>query len=669
MVLKLAQMSKLRVISTQDNASRIVETLYKFGAIQVEQSTMAELDRPTAKFGQISDNLVHLRAVEKRLDIKDSGKAEAPLTLADAMREAKKIDFPKLNAIDSELDSVKSSLEQSKAAKAALEPFKNLEVSPAIFAKTDGSVKFSCLALKATNAKQAEEVAGKIRKELDASGHHEMLSFSSAGRHYAIIAQAATAAAAGDALPAAASKYGATTVPIPRVAGNSFSTAYISASGDFRRLDAKKAALERDAERFKAANQAQIAKVRRSLEVEALKATLPAKFGRTEKLNIAEGWVEGKAVKTLEAALEKATSGAVVVEKIETSEAPPSILDNPAAVRPFEFLIRFFSLPHSDEIDPTLFISITFPLFFGMILGDIAYGLIALAIALALRKSSSGFLRDIAGMMLLSGISTTIFGIVYGEFLGIEIETREIFAEFLQATGAAALIGMHAETLAELLPHVPRMEEEGLAIVIAACIGLGALQLLLGFILGVVNNFSQGHKSHAYGKICWAALEISLLAAGISLGMPAMFGEISGTIGNAAAGVAVLCVLGIIKFEGGAAAIEVFGLLSNLLSYLRIMALGISGAILAQLISGVLGSLNFNLVGKMFSGEAPFDVLQVIFLILGLLFFIAGHAFSLALGIFESSIQSLRLHYVEFFSKFYKGGGRAFVPLRRTDEE
>ena len=607
-------MAKLRIITTQEHAGHLVETLYKFGAIQVEQSTIAELDRPLARFEQISEHLVHLRSVEKRLEISESvAKEAAPLALSDALREAKKIDFPKLNAIDKELDAVKSGLEQAHAAKASLEPFKNLGVKPALFAKAS-AVKFSCLLLKAQNAKQAHEIAAKISEDLEGA-HHDVLLFESGGRHYAIVAS--DRKAAEENASGLAAKYAQAALPIPSVAGDSFSRAYAQADSESRRLETQKAGLEREAEKFKAANQSQIVKIRRALEIEALKATLPSKFGRTKKLNVAEGWVLKKNAKGLEAALEQVTAGAVMAEEVETAAEPPSILDNPKPVKPFEFLIRFFSLPHAGEIDPTIFISITFPLFFGMILGDIAYGLLAVAIALALRKSASGFLRDIAGMMLLSGLSTTIFGIVYGEFLGIELETRELLAGFLNAMGAPGL-GINAAAVAELLPHVPRMKDEGLAIVIAACIGLGALQLLLGFVLGVVNNFSQGHKSHAYGKICWALLEISGLAAGIAFGMPAMLGAISGTVGNAAALIAVVCVLGIIKFEGGAAAIEVFGLLSNLLSYLRIMALGISGAILAQLISGVLGALNFGLVGKMFSGQAPFDIMQIIFVILGL---------------------------------------------------
>ncbi len=123
----------------------------------------------------------------------------------------------------------------------------------------------------------------------------------------------------------------------------------------------------------------------------------------------------------------------------------------------------------------------------------------------------------------------------------------------------------------------------------------------------------------------------------------------------------LLALAGIAFFEGPTALVELPGLFANLFSYLRLMALGLSGVIIA----GIINQIKLDpstIYAHGFNAGA-----LATFLIFGAIF-VASHLGALALGLFESFIQSLRLQYVEFFSKFYKGGGVAFAPLRETDE-
>ncbi len=657
-MLNVAQMVKLRIVSPQAHLKPLIETLYKFGAIQVEQSSMPELDRPLPSFEEISERLVRLRAVEKRLGISEAiAREDSSLSLEDALKQSEKIDLAALRAIDSELEEIKSGLEKAGARKAELEPFKNLKVSPQFLAKKEGMLKFAFFALKPQA--DASESVGRIREALY-NYNHEITLAESEGKHYALLAFDRRF---DEKVNMIVLKNASKVLPFPQGAGPSFAGDYAKAAEECKRLSARIAELGHKIENYKAAHQVQIVRLRKTLEAEAVKATLPVKFGRTKNLVVVEGWVLKNSAKGLEDRISKITGQSAIIEEQKTFEEPPSVLKNQANVRPFEFLIKFFSLPKFNEIDPTFFVALTFPLFFGMILGDIAYGAIALIIAIFLsRAAKNEFLKSISGMMMLSAISTIIFGAMYGEFLGIEIETSEVLEGFFH------FAGIDASWLVQAIPHIPRMEEAGLAIVISLSLGLGALHLLLGFVLGALNNFSQGHTEHGIGKASWAVFEISAVVAALTAAMPPAFEGLGGglLVRNIALVSAVLALIGIIKFEGGAAALEVFGLMSNVFSYLRLMALGLSAAILANLISRLIAAMDFAGISKMFTGEATFDVLQIVLLLGVILLFLIGHALSLALGLFESSIQSLRLEYVEFFSKFYKGGGKAFVPLRQT---
>jgi V/A-type H+-transporting ATPase subunit I len=272
-----------------------------------------------------------------------------------------------------------------------------------------------------------------------------------------------------------------------------------------------------------------------------------------------------------------------------------------------------------------------------MILGDIGYGLVLLLLgAFLAMKFKKGFLSSVGGMMVLSAISTIIFGFVFAEFFGLE----QIF-------------GMH------LTPLLSRVHEQGINQLIALSVLVGFLHITLGLVLGVWQGIREKHYSHSYAKAAWLLIEFGFVSFIVN-NMSVVFTDFLHPLkiifpspvdlGLFVAGAAIL-----VKTEGVIQLFEIPSLFANILSYLRLMALGLSGVALAGII---------NLIPVDFASLSSLNPMAWAGLLLAVIALVLGHAMVLGLGLMEAGIQSLRLHYVEFYSKFYKGGGTAFVPLR-----
>ncbi|MBI3600385.1 MAG: hypothetical protein HY097_07055, partial [Nitrospinae bacterium] len=317
---------------------------------------------------------------------------------------------------------------------------------------------------------------------------------------------------------------------------------------------------------------------------------------------------------------ERALLRELEIRKEELERIPVSIR-NPGIVKPFEIFMSILPPPRYDSIDPTPFLAIFFPVFFGLILGDSAHGLILLIFTLILRRrfAENDVIKDLTKVFFLCAVYSIIFGFLFGEFFG----------------SAGERFGMH-----------PILLDRGGTIkgflIISIAIGVG--HIMLGFILSLLNSIKWKRKKEAVGKLSSILMLFAILLAIASVAgyLPRGF-LFFGIILS----IAVIPV--ILIFEGLIGIIEVIKSLSNIVSYTRIMALGTAA---------VMMSLVANRVGKM-SGN----------IIIGII--IAGiiHALNIVIGVFSPTIQALRLHYVEFFSKFYKEGNRRYIPFRKTRGE
>ncbi len=350
-------------------------------------------------------------------------------------------------------------------------------------------------------------------------------------------------------------------------------------------------------------------------------------FGQTDYTFVVEGWVPRRELLTLEAALQAEVGDEVVVTELplgtEEQERAPVMFDNPNVVRPFEPLLRLLGLPRYGALDPTPLMAIFLPLFFGMILGDVAYGAILLGLMVYLRRRfrRRPMLRALAEVLIMDSAWSIVCGFVYGEFLGAVGEKLSLHPLWF---------GRGPENLERLF---------------LLTIGIGAGHVVLGLGLGVWAAWARRSRHELLEK---AAMLIALIALFLLVGAVANF--LPPFLFTPALAALIVGLAILIYSQGGIgvllAPLELLSTMGNILSYLRIAAIGLSSVYLAQ-VAGALADA----AGSLWVG-----------IIIASFF----HALNILLGAFSPTIHSLRLHYVEFFSKFYQGGGQAFRPFARS---
>ncbi|MGB9635081.1 MAG: V-type ATP synthase subunit I [Candidatus Micrarchaeia archaeon] len=351
------------------------------------------------------------------------------------------------------------------------------------------------------------------------------------------------------------------------------------------------------------------------LEIEFARAEVIARFGESERIYLVKGWIRERDRDKLNTEMKRfGKDVAVILSKPEHGELPPTSLKTEKNLKPFESLLTYVSVPRSDEIDPTNIIALTLPIMFGMIVGDVGYSIVLLMLSMFLIPRLSGILKDIMYIVFYSSFFGILWGLVFAEFFGFEIE--------FELLGISFPIINRLHNVLELL---------------LLTIAIGAIHIGFGNFLGFIEGLKHKDYKHAIGKLCWVALELGVLVLIFDVG-----------IGS---GIILISLVGIVASEGAIGLIEVPGLLANIMSYTRIAAVGLSGVILALLINMM----------------RP-DPGQGMLMILTGILFVVGHFVAIMLAAFESLIQGGRLHAVEFFSKFFKGGGIMFNPFRMKKE-
>lgn len=352
------------------------------------------------------------------------------------------------------------------------------------------------------------------------------------------------------------------------------------------------------------------------------------RLGETQAAFLLEGWVTADdKPKVTAAVLETAPEAYIDFRPPADGEIPPTALSNPRVVVPFEAVTNMYSVPHSKGFDPNLLMSVFYFLIFGMMIGDFAYGLILIAGAyLVLRlKKPAGMFRRITTVIMICGASTALWGLFFGTIFSIE--------------GVPSVINPIGDAMTLLV----------------VCLGLGVLHILVGLGIGAYMLIKQGKAWDAlFDKVSWIMLLVGgiMFAAGSALSI-----GIVGQIGTwlALAGVAVLlCTQGrhkkgfIRKLIGGLASIYgATGYISDILSYCRIFGMGLATTVIAMV---------FNTIAGLFLGEWYGYII-------GIIVMTVGHVFNIAINTLGAFVHTARLQYIEFFSKFYEGGGHAFSPL------
>ncbi len=332
-----------------------------------------------------------------------------------------------------------------------------------------------------------------------------------------------------------------------------------------------------------------------------------------------EGWLPERSMPEFARRIVRAAGPAVVVETIARedwgADDAPVVLSNPRLFRPFEKLIALLPLPRYGTIDPTPFVAVFFPLIFGMMLGDVGYGVVLAGLALVVhrRAKPGSLLRTAAEIAGPCAAFAIIFGVLYGEYFG-DLGLR--------------LFGLHP---------IIFDREKAIFAALALAVGLGVVHVVLGLVLGAITAFRHEPK-HALGSGVSAVMVLLVVGA-----LLAAFEVLPSKLFTPAV-IALLVAFPILIFaEGLIAPVELLATLGNVLSYARIMAIGTASVVLAVTANQMVGALGSTLIGLVFA----------------LLF----HLVNFAIGLFSPAIHALRLHYVEFFGKFYSPGGKPYEPF------
>ncbi len=373
-----------------------------------------------------------------------------------------------------------------------------------------------------------------------------------------------------------------------------------------------------------------------------------------------QGWVPASEREHVLRSLENQFGGDVATAWRPADEhhdaGVPVKLDNPAWVRPFQGLLALFAPPKYGSFDPSWTLAVFFPLYFGVVVGDMGFGLLFAVLALLLRRRGqqgkalglgplgitipAGALAPISTVIMWCAAWSVVWGFVFGEFFGNLLERfpggRPVFYTDTHHEAGYGLI--------EILLF--RVEEFGP--ILAITLGFGVFQVLFGWAIRVQQGLKHRDMKHVYEGVGMFSGLLGIVVFAWAY-LAGNLGPV--TLGIAGVGMLVFVVCAVLA-KMPLMLVEIISNSGHILSYLRLFAVGLSAALVANLST----DLGYGLAGT----------LPVLGPILGIVVALTVHTLAIALTIIGHTLQPLRLQYVEFFTKFgfYDEAGTPYNPLR-----
>ncbi|MFI3165419.1 MAG: V-type ATP synthase subunit I [Bacillota bacterium] len=361
-------------------------------------------------------------------------------------------------------------------------------------------------------------------------------------------------------------------------------------------------------------------------------------FKRTkgEKVVAFESWVPTEKIEDIQQAVGKYTDRTYFeFQDAAEDDIPPTLALNNKLVSNFEVVTNMYSAPSYREADPNFSVMIFFFVFFGFMLSDAGYGLL-LAVggwaALKFLDLEKGT-KQLATVIALGGISTIIWGVLFGGYFGVDV-SETFLGNFTWFTPLDNPIG-----------------------VLALSLGLGMFQILWGMGLNAIALWKAGRKVDAICDVgSWYVLFFGIMIYALSM-VPGFEFVASAGMYLAIAGVAMLILTQgraekniLMKgFKGIASLYGIMNYVSDILSYARLFGLGLA--------TGVVGMV-MNEIGIVF-----IDLIPYAGWVIGIAFILAGHCLNIGINVLGAYVHDCRLQYIEFFGKFYEGGGHVFRPF------
>lgn len=423
-----------------------------------------------------------------------------------------------------------------------------------------------------------------------------------------------------------------TQVRLPKeIAGRSFHDARRALEERQHKLQAEIDAIDGQLERQAREWRAQLLVWRKAINARVHGLQAETQFASTTQTFVIEGWLPKRELDRARETLADTVGSTVLIHELPVdehdAEHAPVVLDNPRVLKPFERLVQTMGVPRARGLDPTWLMAIFLPLFFGIIVGDIGYGALLLLVALVLtwRYRGTGAIRDLAQLLVYGSLWAIVWGVLYGEVFGT-----------LQYT-----LGTKDTPWPPAL-WIPRTGDQIVTLFVFS-VAVGAAHVVLGIVLGLWEAWREKHGKEIVAKIGM------LVALGALFGMVGALTDLlptaffTPTVVALVVGMVLLIVpLGPMGLLLGP--LELVETIGNIMSYLRLAAVGLASvyiALVANEMVAVLGNV-----------------------VLGMIVALLLHALNFAILMLSPSIQSLRLHYVEFFRQFYKTGGQEYRPFK-----
>ncbi|MBU0706262.1 V-type ATP synthase subunit I [Patescibacteria group bacterium] len=384
-----------------------------------------------------------------------------------------------------------------------------------------------------------------------------------------------------------------------------------------------------------------------------IKKEADKRFLETDSTVLISGWVPKKGINKIREDLAGVAPGfeLMEVEPDEGEEAPVLLLNKPW-LKPFEAVTGIYGLPLPNELDPTPLLAVFFIVFFGLALTDAIYGLLMFAIMfsvlrfLKIPKESQKLIR----LLMYAGLVTFFAGALFGGWGSMDPSQAPGWLTTTDANGELIFIGQKVNAI-----------KDPMSVLILAFI-LGYIQVLFGVIVNFVHKFRHVNKKYAMiDNFPWVFIlfVIGLLVM-VSTGvLPAgLATPIKYLLYVAVAGIVLTqgrekkSIIGK-AFSGILGLYGLVGYLSDVLSYSRLLALGLATTIIGLAVNTIAGMVNG---------------VPVVGIVLAIIVLVVGHVFNLGINALGAFIHSGRLQFVEFFTKFLEGGGRAFAPLKKESK-
>jgi len=658
-MLKPASMQKVAVVGLKDERQKAVSVLYDLGAVQIEplSKDAAELLTGEVETGgarEISEELLRVRALKAALP---------PVTVTERRRFASTSEAMAISrsiTIDQEVSGLKERQErltsQLEDLRGRIELVQNLQ-----FVKEDlsifdleSAVSFFGSVSAATHAVLLQSLAST----------EAIVSYSSGTDPVKIIVTVPKAAL--EKFGSIIQKADVRLQRIPQLKGK--------AADVLARLQeeekSKQAELGDIGSHLLSLSQKSyglISQVEEQLSIEARKQEVTNSFGFTDSAFVVEGWVPSKRLPSLKETLTRSVPSAKVFEIESHEHDRPTLLENPTRFKFFESFIRFYSIPLSMEVDPSMIFAVAFPIFFGFMLGDVGYAFLILLISIwiirrvnhperktlipgALRSFAAKILKPVqfkklAKAMILGSIVGMVMGFILNAYFGFGV--NQYLFDYLNTN-------FHASLPVDGVFLNP-ISTRGLKELLLYSGYIGLFMVSFGLVLGMLNAYWMHEKKHVIAKIGWLSVAWGLSLFGLTLLHHGNVNPAGNPVAGGYLGMVVVGVGLIVFGEGTLAVIELPSIVSHIISYTRLLGILLASFVLAFVIdSQAVGTSTAP--GLMYGGIG--------FAIAGIALLVVGHVFNLVLGMLEPGIQGARLLYVETFSKFLHGGGKQFAPFK-----